>query len=73
MQRYKVYGGNLRTLNLSVEQQKTMISASAYAFRFNYSLSSVYYGIAHGYIVAKKFRGRWYLLPLENEKTKIFM
>lgn len=71
--RFKVYGGNLRTLNLSIEQQKTMITAAAYARRFNYSLSSVYYGIAHGYIVAKKFRGRWYVMPVENIKSKVFI
>lgn len=73
MERLKIYGGNLRTVKLSIEQQKSMISVAIYAKRYSYSISSVYYGISHGYIVARKFRGKWRLLPLENNKRKMFI
>lgn len=73
MQRFKIYGGNLRTVKLSIEQQRTMITASDYAKRYKYSISAVKYGIAHGYIVARKFRAKWWILPIENTKTKMFL
>jgi hypothetical protein len=72
MMRYKIYGGNLRTVKLSISEQSRMISVADYARRYNYSLSSVYYGISQGYIVARKFRNKWRLMPDENIKKKRF-
>jgi predicted RNase H-like nuclease len=73
MARFKIYGGNLRTVKLSNEEKASMISVAVYAKRYSYSISSVYYGISQGYIVARKFRGKWRLLPQENNKKKVFI
>lgn len=70
MKMYSVYGGNLRTINFTIEELRSLISARDYALRFGYSIDSVYYFIHVGYLPAKKMRGRYRVLPIKVNHMK---
>lgn len=65
----QIYRGQLRTVVFTDEEIQSLITVKAYCARFFYVPSTVYSGIRLGTIVAKKMRGKWYLLP-EDKASK---
>ena len=73
MKKRKIYGGNLRTITVTDTEIAAMLSVTDYAIYANYSRSAVYYAIYHGFLVAKKFGGQWYILPERGERRNQFL
>lgn len=65
----RIYRGQLRTVVFTDDELQSLITVKDYCARFFYVPSTVYSSIRLGTIVAKKIRGKWYLLP-EDKTTK---
>lgn len=68
---YTTYGGNLRTINFSIEELNSLQLVSTYAKKNNYSISAVYYAIHQGKLPAKKIKGRYRVLPTKLTDAKL--
>ena len=68
---YVVYGGNLRTINFTVDELRSLQLVSTYARERNRTISNVYYAIHKGYLPAKKIRGKYRVLPIDITNTKL--
>jgi len=59
---YRIYGGNLRTVRWNDDDWNSAVTLREWSAKYNYSESSTYGLIAAGKLVARKIRGRWWIV-----------
>jgi hypothetical protein len=71
---YRIYGGNLRTIRWDETDWETSIPLREWAAKYNYSEKGAYSLIEDGRIIARKNKGRWFLLdsPPRNRPISVF-
>ena len=68
---YRCYAGNLRTVRYEEAELEAMIPLREYALLYSYSEGSVRVLIKKGKVLGKKYKSRWFVLPIPPGKVRI--